>query len=257
MARLLRRCRGEAGRDPEPSVALLDAHSVPSGHLGPREEVGIDGGKRVRGRKRHLLCDINGLPIAIGVSSAQPHDSRGGWTLLETVTPQLTRLTKVFADAAYTGLVRRAGAELDVTIDIRRRPAGTPLVRPTPAAVAGRADLRLARPQPPAPPRLRSHCDLVPDIRPRGHRGVHAEPAIPDPITRFPLSEVCLGPLRRRRPGHADSCWPSRRSGWERRPRRGRGERLGAGRARRVYEPVGARPLGAFRQLPPAESPPH
>jgi hypothetical protein len=45
--------------------------------------------------------------------------------LLETVTPQLTRLTKVFADAAYTGLVRRAGAELDVTIDIRRRPAGT------------------------------------------------------------------------------------------------------------------------------------
>ena len=31
----------------------------------------------------------------------------------------------MFADAAYTGLVRRAGAELDVTIDIRRRPAGT------------------------------------------------------------------------------------------------------------------------------------
>ena len=50
MERLLRRCRGEAGRDPEPSVALLDAQSVPSGHLGPREQVGVDGGKRVRGR---------------------------------------------------------------------------------------------------------------------------------------------------------------------------------------------------------------
>jgi transposase len=90
MERLLRRCRGEAGRDPEPSVALLDAQSVPSGHLGPREQVGIDGGKRVRGRKQHLLCDINGLPIAIGVTSAQPHDSRGGWTLLETVTSAAT-----------------------------------------------------------------------------------------------------------------------------------------------------------------------
>ena len=31
MERLLRRCRGAAGRDPEPSVALLDAQSVPSG----------------------------------------------------------------------------------------------------------------------------------------------------------------------------------------------------------------------------------
>jgi putative transposase len=103
MARLLRRCRGEAGRDPEPSVALLDAHSVPSGHLGPREEVGIgigiDGGKRVRGRKRHLLCDINGLPIAIGVSSAQPHDSRGRLDLARNGDPA--------AHPAHQGVRRR------------------------------------------------------------------------------------------------------------------------------------------------------
>jgi transposase len=97
----------------------------PSGRLGPREGVGVDGGKRVRGRKRHLLCDIDGLPIAVGVTSAQPHDSRGGWTLLQTAKPQFTRLTKVFADAAYTSLVARAGAELDITIDIRKRPPGT------------------------------------------------------------------------------------------------------------------------------------
>ena len=128
MGHLLRRCRGEAGRDPEPSAALLDAQSVPSGRLGPREYVGVDGGKRIRGRKRHLLCDINGLPIAVGVTSAQPHDSRGGWTLLETAKPQLTRLTKVFADAAYIGLVARAGAELGVTStsgDVPKGPTGS------------------------------------------------------------------------------------------------------------------------------------
>ena len=125
MEHLLRECREEAGRDPQPSAALLDAQSVPSGRIGPREGVGTDGGKRIRGRKRHLLTDINGLPIAVSVTSAQPHDSRGGWTLLETATPQLTRLTKVFADAAYTGLVARAGAELGVTVDIRRRSEGT------------------------------------------------------------------------------------------------------------------------------------
>ena len=94
MERLLRRYREEAGRDPQPSAGLLDAQSVPSGRLGPREQVGVDGGKRIRGRKRHLLCDINGLPIAVGVTSAQPHDSRGGQTLLETAKPQLTRLTR-------------------------------------------------------------------------------------------------------------------------------------------------------------------
>ena len=64
MGYLLRRCRVQAGRKPEPSAALLDAQSVPSGCLGPREHVGVDGGKRVRGRKRHLLCDLTGLPIA-------------------------------------------------------------------------------------------------------------------------------------------------------------------------------------------------
>ncbi|MGZ4619075.1 MAG: transposase [Frankiaceae bacterium] len=72
-----------------------------------------------------MLTDINGLPIVVGVTSAQPHDSRGGWTLLETAKPQLTRLAKVFTDAAYVGLVDCAGEELGVTIDVRRRPAGT------------------------------------------------------------------------------------------------------------------------------------
>jgi transposase len=38
---LVRRCRAEAGRDPEPSAALLDAQSVPSGRLGHRDQVGV------------------------------------------------------------------------------------------------------------------------------------------------------------------------------------------------------------------------
>ena len=48
-----------------------------------------------------------------------------GWTLLQTAKPQLTQLSKVFADAAYVSLVGRAGEELGVEIDIRRRPEGT------------------------------------------------------------------------------------------------------------------------------------
>ena len=188
---LLRWCRVQAGRKPEPSAALLDAQAVPSGCLGPREHVGVDGGKRVRGRKRHLLCDLSGLPIAIGVTSAQPHDSRGGQTLLETAKPQLRGLTKVFADAAYQGLVGPCGHRArrpDRHPETSRR---DPLVRPAPAALAGRADLRLARPQPPASLRLRSDRDLIRGVRSRGRRRVHAGPAALQPISHFPSSEVC------------------------------------------------------------------
>ena len=187
MARLLRRCRGEAGRDPEPSVALLDAHSVPPATSGPvKRSASTAANASAAGND---TCSATSTASRSRSASAAPNRTTraAGWTLLETVTPQLTRLTKVFADAAYTGLLRRAGAELDVTIDIRRRPAGTHWFVPTPAAVARRADLRLARPQPPAPPRLRSHCDLVPDIRPRRRRGVHAEPGYTRPDNPFPL----------------------------------------------------------------------
>ena len=66
MGRLLRRCRDEAGRDPQPSVALLDAQSVPSGRIGPAK-----------------------------VSEQTAANA--------SVKPQLIRLTKVFTDAAYIG----------------------------------------------------------------------------------------------------------------------------------------------------------
>ena len=189
MERLLRRCREEAGRDPQPSAGLLDAQSVPSGRLGPREQVGVDGGKRIRGRKRHLLCDINGLPIAVGVTSAQPHDSRGGQTLLETAKPQLTRLTRCSPTPP-------ASAWSDLPTGTRRRhrrhqetSRRDPLVRPAPATVAGRTDLRLARPQPQTPLRLRSDRDLVPNVRPHRRRRVHAQPATPEPMSHSRSSE--------------------------------------------------------------------
>ncbi len=124
MTHLSRCCRILVGRDPEPSAVLLDAQSVRSGRLGPREDIGVDGGKNVKGRKRHLLCDVDGLPIAVDVGDARRHDSRGGFELLSEVKPQLSRLKAVFADAGYESIVAKAHAKLGLKIMIQKRPPG-------------------------------------------------------------------------------------------------------------------------------------
>lgn len=55
------------GRDPQPSAAVLDSQSAKSAEGG--EAIGYDAGKRVRGRKRHLLVDTCGLVLSAVVSS--------------------------------------------------------------------------------------------------------------------------------------------------------------------------------------------
>ncbi len=124
LTQLRRRCRIPVGRNPEPSAVLLDAQSVPSGRIGPRDSVGVDGGKNVKGRKRHLHCDIDGLPVAVDVGVARRHDSRGGLALLSEVKPQRSRLKAVFVDAGYESIVAKAKTKLGLEIIIQRRPPG-------------------------------------------------------------------------------------------------------------------------------------
>jgi putative transposase len=59
---LRRRLRGCLGRDPKPSAGIVDAQSVKSTGVGGQER-GFDGGKKVRGRKRHILVDTEGLVV--------------------------------------------------------------------------------------------------------------------------------------------------------------------------------------------------
>lgn len=66
-------------------------------------ETGIDGGKKVNGRKRHIAVDSLGLPIAISVTSAQVHDGQGGFELLWQLEERSDRLSLICADLAYRG----------------------------------------------------------------------------------------------------------------------------------------------------------
>jgi putative transposase len=91
--------RIQLGRDPEPSVAILDSQSVKTVSHGA--ERGYDGGKQIKGRKRHVLVDTLGLLILVMVTAASTQDSDGGQEVLIDAKAKTTRLEKVYADQGY------------------------------------------------------------------------------------------------------------------------------------------------------------
>ncbi|HLF03246.1 MAG TPA: IS5 family transposase [Anaerolineales bacterium] len=100
---LRERVRRKVGRHPQPSAAVLDSQSVKTTEEAAPETCGFDAGKRVKGRKRHLLVDSLGLPIKVIVLNASVQDRDGAQMLFSQVRPALNRLQKVWADAIYAG----------------------------------------------------------------------------------------------------------------------------------------------------------
>src|SRR5215831_19359995 len=98
---LRERTRVAAGREPTPSVACLDSQSVQTTAMGGPER-GYDGGKNIKGRKRHLWVDTLGLLRAVLITSARLDDGVAAPLLLRHVTSQdLPRLVTIFADQKY------------------------------------------------------------------------------------------------------------------------------------------------------------
>ena len=99
---LRRRLREKLGRAPEPSAGVVDSQSVKTTGVGV-EQGGFDGGKKIRGRKRHILVDTEGLLIEARVHSARVPDQDGIRHLLEPARDRLPLLSYLWADAGYRG----------------------------------------------------------------------------------------------------------------------------------------------------------
>src|SRR4051794_12090538 len=112
--------RARLGKAPAPSTGIVDSQSVTSGPQ--KGERGVDGNKKVRGIKRHLLTCSFGFVLAVLVSAANLHDTHGLEPLLERAAEAGWDLRRVKVDAIYAGPAVRAAAErhaVDVQVSLR------------------------------------------------------------------------------------------------------------------------------------------
>ena len=112
--------RVAAGHEAYPSAAIIDSQSVKTTTVGG--ERGYDGGKRINGRKRHILVDTLGNLLKVVVHPANlPDGEAAKWLLTELPILFWKRLVRIWADGGYRGAFKkwvsaRLGIDLDITL---------------------------------------------------------------------------------------------------------------------------------------------
>ena len=109
---LYQECREQVDREASPTACVIDSQSVKSADLGREERTkggacidpnGYDAGKKIKGKKRHILVDTQGLLMHAVVHAADIQDRDGGILVLASMFGLYPFLEKLFADAGYQG----------------------------------------------------------------------------------------------------------------------------------------------------------
>ena len=121
---LRQQVRQRSQRNPDPSAAILDSQSSKTTEAGG--ERGYDAGKKINGRKRHLLVDTLGNVLQVVVHAANIQDYHGAKLVLMQLVQTVTTLKKIWADGIYKngGLVDWVRDTFQIDLDIVNREPG-------------------------------------------------------------------------------------------------------------------------------------